>query len=583
MIVDPFTVEVIKEGLQATAQEMFIALGQSSQSPIIYEVLDYATGLTDAEGRLVAQGQGVPGFIGCLDFAVREALAKFGDRLHEGDIVAINDPFLGGGTHLSDVTLLMPVFVAGRRVAFVASKAHWTEVGGMHPGSWSPDATEVYQEGLQLPCVKVVERGRLNHALLDVIAANVRLPEQTLGDFWAQVAALKVGARRVVDLCQRYGVDGVLEAMDALQEQGYEITRRALARIPEGVYEAEDFIDGDERAGAERLPVRVKVTVRDGRMICDFTGSSPQVPGPLNCTRSVLISSVRAAFKAVTDPAFPACDGCFRPLEIVCPDGTIFTARRPAATSTYFEVDQMACDLVCKALAEVVPHRLTAGHYLSVCGTILAGRTPEGEDWLLVEPQVGGWGAAADRDGTGALFNIGDGETYILPVEVAETRYPVRIERFALNTEPGGDGRYRGGFGCIREYRVLAPTHLTASFGRHRTPPWGVAGGRPGTPNRIRIFGADGRLRWEGGRVARHPLAPGDRVQLITGVGGGWGPPEARHPEDAARDHRLGYVREEVPGPVTPPASQPQPRNGPAAAGESSGERPGGGNGADRH
>ncbi|HEY8487971.1 MAG TPA: hydantoinase B/oxoprolinase family protein [Thermaerobacter sp.] len=543
---DPFTIEVIKEGLQATAQEMFIALGQSSQSPIIYEVLDYATGVTDGQGRLVAQGQGVPGFIGCLDFAVREALSRFGDQLHPGDIVALNDPFLGGGTHLSDVTLLMPVFAGGRRVAFVASKAHWTEVGGMHPGSWSPDATEVYQEGLQLPCVKVVERGRTNHALLDVIAANVRLPEQTLGDFWAQVAALKAGARRLDDLCRRYGVDGVLEAMDALQRQGLAITRQALAAIPEGVYEAEDFIDGDELAGADRLPVRVRVTVRDGRMICDFAGSAPQVPGPLNCTRSVLISSVRAAFKAVTDPAFPACDGCFEPLEVVCPPGTIFTARRPAATSTYFEVDQMACDLVLKALAPVVPHRLTAGHYLSVCGTLLAGRGDDGADWLLVEPQVGGWGAAAHRDGTAALFNIGDGETYILPAEVAEARYPVRLERFALNTEPGGEGRYRGGFGCVREYRVLAPAFLTASFGRHRTPPWGVAGGRPGTPNRIRVLDAAGRLRWEGGRVARLPLEPGDRVVLITGVGGGWGPPEARDPADIARDAACGYQREPV-------------------------------------
>lgn len=533
--------EVVKEGLQSAAQEMFIALGHASQSPIIYEVLDYATGVTDAEGRLVAQGQGVPGFIGCLDFAVREALAKFGSLLNPGDVVAINDPHMGGGTHLNDITLLAPVFREKRRVAFVAAKAHWVDVGGKDPGSWSPDATEVYQEGLNLPCVKIVERGRVNHALLDTLAANIRVPEQSLGDFWAQIASLRAGERRVHELCDRHGVDTVLEAIAVLQEQGHRVALHGLGAIAPGIYEAEDFIEADA-TGESLLPVRVRITVTPERMICDFSGSAPQVAGPSNCTYSVLISAARASFKAITDPGFPACDGCFAPLEVVCPPGTIFTATRPAATSIYFEVDQMASDLIWKALAPALPHRLTAGHYLSVCGTVLAGRDESGKDWLLVEPQVGGWGAGEGRDGENGLFCVGDGETYIMPAEVAEHRYPVRLEQLALNTEPGGMGRYRGGRGVVREYRLLGPASLTASFGRHRVLPWSVAGGEPGTPNRIEVLRAKGGPAEVMGKASRVPLLPGDRVRLVTGSGGGWGPPAERDPEQIERDRRLGYL-----------------------------------------
>jgi N-methylhydantoinase B len=395
---DPFTMEIVKNALIALGDEMFYALQRTSKSPIIYETLDYAVGATDARGHLIAQGNGVTGFLGTLDGAVLSVLQKFGaDKVRPGDVFVTNDPYEGGGTHLSDVSLVMPIFYEDEVVAFVANKAHWTEVGGKDPGSWTTDATEVYQEGLQFPNVRLFDQGEPNQALLDLISANVRLPDMTLGDLWAGVAALRVGERRFVDLCRRYGKGTILDAMENLLDHGEQMTRLELAKLPRGVFEAEDWID-DDGIGNGPFPVRIKVTISENEFVCDFTGSHSQVPGPINCTRSGLVSEVRAGFKAVTAPHLPTSGGMFRPLNIVCPPNTIFTAERPAPVSTYWETKRYAVDLLWKALAPHVPHRLPAGHFLSVCGTVLSGSHPDtGEFFLLVEPLVGGWEPARTR------------------------------------------------------------------------------------------------------------------------------------------------------------------------------------------
>ena len=535
---DPFTLEIIKDTLVAIGDEMFVALQRTSKSPIIYEVLDYACGLTDARGQMLAQGQGVTGFLGTLGQAVAEVRGKFAGRLHPGDIIITNDPYGGGGTHPSDVSLILPVFFRRRLVAFMVNKAHWTELGGKDPGSWTTDATEVYQEGLVFPCVKLFDRGRPVASVLDLLAANVRLPDMTLGDLWAGVAALRVGERRFVDLCEKFGPAAMQRAIEHLLDHGEALTRRELRRLPKGVFEAGDMID-DDGIGHGPFPVRVTVTITDDEFVCDFTGTHPQVPGPINATRTGLLSSIRTIFKAVTGPLIPVNEGCFRPVKVICPPRTIFTAERPAPVSTYWETKAYAIDLVWKALAPVLPDRLTAGHFLSVCGTVISGRHPDtGDLFILVEPQAGGWGAGARKDGESGLVCSGDGETYVIPVEVTETRHGVMVDQFAFNVDGGGAGQFRGGRGLVRDYRIIADeAQLTATFGRFKFPPWSVAGGHPGSPNFVKVLHQGGR-EVVFGKCARYRLARGDVARLVTGSGGGWGDPARRDRALIQRDLR---------------------------------------------
>ena len=541
--IDPFTVEIVKDNLVAIGDEMFVALARTSKSTIIYEVLDYASGLIDARGQLITQGNGVTLFLGTLTHAVRYTLEKFGvEGLRAGDVVMTNDPYTGGGTHLSDVTLIVPIFYGGELLAFSACKAHWTEVGGKDPGSWTTDSTEVFQEGLQFPCVKLYDEGRANQALIDLVAANVRLPDMTLGDLYAQAASLRLGERRFHELCDKYGADVVVGSIEALMDHGERMTRLELANLPKGTFEAEDWID-DDGIGNGPFPVRVKVTITDEEFVCDFTGTHEQVPGPVNCTLTSVHSAVRSIVKAVTNPEIPANEGAFRPVRVVCPPRTIFSAERPAAVSTYWETMLYVADLVWKALAPLVPERLSAGHFLSVCGTVVAGLHPDtGELFVLVEPQAGGWGAGASKDGESGLVCLGDGETFMIPIEIAETRYGIRVDQYAFSIVDGGAGRHRGGRGLVRDYRAVADEiHVTATFGRHKYLPWGVDGGQEGSRNEVRFLHADGR-EVVLGKCARYRLAKNEVARLVTATGGGWGPPLERPVAAVLEDVRDGYV-----------------------------------------
>jgi N-methylhydantoinase B len=546
--VDPFTLEIIKEGLLAVGDEMFVTMQRTSMSTIIYEVLDYATGLTDAQGRLITQGNGVTLFLGTLDFGVRSVLSKFGEEgLKPGDIIVTNDPYEGGGTHLSDVSLLMPIFYDGKIVAFSANKGHWTEVGGMAAGSWTTNSTEVYQEGLQFPCIKIFNEGVTNQSLIDLIRANVRTPDMTIGDMYAQAASLRIAEKRFQELCDKHGVDNVLAGVETLMDHSEQLVRQEIKKIPPGVYEAVDYID-DDGVGNGPFEVRVKVTITDDRVTCDFTGSHPQVPGPVNAARTGLYSSARAVLLSLTDPTIPANEGCFRPLHIICPDRTIFTSEKPAPVSTYWETMMYAADLIWRAMAPVMPKKLPAGHFLSVCGVVLAGMHPDtGELFLLVEPQAGGWGAGADKDGENGLVCVGDGETYIIPVEVCETRYGVLVDQYGFDITEGGEGKFRGGRGLVRDYRIVADeAWYTGTFGRHKYLPWGLEGGAQGSRNYTKMIFADGRKPDVFGKTAQYHMKKGDVARLITGTGGGYGNPMERPVEKIVEDLRNGYITLEI-------------------------------------
>ncbi|MEK3854073.1 hydantoinase B/oxoprolinase family protein [Cytobacillus sp. FSL H8-0458] len=542
--VDPFTLEIVKDSLVAIGDEMFIALAKTSMSPIIYEVLDYASGLTDAKGQLLTQGNGVTGFIGMLSDMVKQTLKKFGDgKLKEGDIIIINDSYGGGGSHLSDVGLVMPIFFDGEIVAFSANKAHWTEVGGKDPGSFSNDATDIFQEGLQFPSVKLFNEGEINQAIVDIIEANVRFPELSLGDMWAQVAALKTGEKRVKELCEKHGKELFLSSVDYLLDHGEQLARQELSKLPKGTFNAEGFID-DDGFGNGPFKIKVKVTITDDKFVADFRGSHPQVPGPVNCSYTALVSAVRTIFLAITNPSQDANDGVFRPLEVITDKGSVLSAERPAPVSIYWESMLAGADLIWKALAPVVPHRLNAGHLLSVCSVVLSGQHQDtNEPFLIVEPSVGGWGASEGQDGARGQFCIGDGETYNVPVEVAETRYGVMVDEYSLHTDGAGAGEYLGGSGVIRSYKALSDNQMVSvTFGRNKFVPWGMKDGEDGSANEVYIEKADGDVDGPFGIYPRYPLNKGDVVKLVTATGGGYGDPYKRPADQVAQDVKNGYI-----------------------------------------
>ena len=541
---DYFTLEVIQQALQAMGDEMFTILQRTAHSPLIFETLDFAVG---ARGEIVAMGNGVTGFLGTLDRAVRDVIAKYADpgRLAPGDILILNTPYEGGGSHLSDVSLVMPVFDREAIVGYVVNKAHWTEVGGMDPGSVTTNSTEIYQEGLHFPNVKLCEGGRMNEALIEMIRANVRLPDMTVGDMWAGVSALRMGEARLQALVAKYGRAAVLEAMEKFLDYGEAMARAALKRLPKGTFTASDFLDADG-LGNGPFEIKCAVTITDDEFICDFTGSHPRVPGSINCTFVNLASRARAVYRAVTVPEIPSNGGMYRPLKVICPPDTIFSARHPAPVSTYYESAIMALDIIWKALAPHISDRLTAGNLASTASIAISGEHPDsGEFWMVFGPFVGGWGAGSDHDGGRGQFCAANGQTFNIPVEITEARYGLQVERYAFHDEPGGAGEWRGGNGVYLDYRVTSDRALLAAgVGRHKFPPWGVNGGEPGSCSYVKVVRGDGSEEVYG-KISRIPLRKGDLVRLATATGGGWGDPRKRSREAISEDVRNGYVTPE--------------------------------------
>jgi N-methylhydantoinase B len=541
---DPFTEEIIKDKLGAIADEMGVVLARTSMSPVVYEVLDFACGIADRDGQVIAQTNGITVFTGTFRPQIESVLRKFGaESLQPGDIYITNDPY-AGATHICDICLMAPIFDGAELLGFAVSVTHWVDIGGGMPGSIPPDATEIFQEGLLVPCLLLARAGVVDPGILDILRANVRLPQMALGDLHAGMAAVSIGERGVQELCARYGAPALAAATTSLLDQGERLSRAAIAGIPNGVYEATDAIDGDGITD-DPIPIQVKVTVRDDSMEVDFTGTSPQTTGPVNCARGPLESACKTVFRAITAPQAASNEGAFRPFEIRCPDGTIFTAQRPAPTGWYYESTAFATELVWKALAPVLPDRLGAGSYVSVCATYVVG--PEDDDgadvWVLVEPNNGGWGADRELDGESGLISSIDGDTYNFPAEVIESRFPLRVDRYALAVEQGtGAGRRRGGYGLVRDYRILDERGAVSfgSMGGWRRRPWGLEGGGEGTNNCIEYIHADGSTSRHG-RVKKD-VAAGDVVRIITGGGGGHGDPREREPERVAADVLDGYV-----------------------------------------
>ena len=539
--ISPFELEIIKNGLIVAAEEMFYSWGRTAKSPVIYEVLDFGVAIIDASGqKVVTLSPGIPAFTGVLDFTAAEVVKKWQDEISPGDVFISNVPY-ESGTHLNDVTLVMPIFYNDQRLGFAAAKGHWTEVGGMHFGSWTSDSTEIFQEGMQFPCVKLFVAGESNRNVIDIIEYNSRLPDFALGDMYSQAASMRVAGRRVTKLVEKYGLETVLQAMETLQEDGEKYAKLKLKELPKGTFTAEDWID-DDGITDDPIPVKVEVQVTDEEFIVDFTGSG-QSKGSINSPYPGTVSAVRETYMALLDPQAHPNGGFFSPIQVIAPKGSVFNPVRPAPTSTFWEALSYAADLVWKALAPHVPDMLTAGHFLSIEATILGGVDDKGEPFAIVEPQPGDWGAGYNMDGESGLVACADGETYIAPSEVYERRMPIMVEKYELNTQDGtGHGKFRGGFGVVRDYRVLcSEASLTVTAGRSKFPCWGAAGGMPGTPNYCIVYKKEeDPLRTK--NIAAYNMVRGDMVSLRTGGGGGWGDALTRDPERVRWDVKNEYI-----------------------------------------
>lgn len=534
---DPITLEIIQNALQAAADEMFAAMRKTAMSSIIYEVLDMGTGITDADGRLASSGAGIPAFVGVLDKSVKFILSKH-DKIHPGDVFITNDPWHGGVTHLNDLVLAMPVFSEGKLIAWTANIAHNSDVGGMAPGSLSGEATEIFQEGLRLPAIKLINQGELDQSVMDIITTNSRMPDFLLGDVWAAIASVRIGANRLEGLAEKYGQETFSEAISSFMDFGEKTALAELAKLPQGTFElAEEQDDG-------RI-YNVKVTISDDEFVVDLRDNPDQDPACTNASRDGVIVCAQMVFKSLTDPDTPANEGSFRPLKVLTREGTIFHAKEPAAIGFYFETEVRVYDLIWRCLAPHIPERLPAGNFSSICGTFIGGIHPDtGRQYTIIEPQIGGWGAWEGQDGNPCIFSGFHGETYNTPAEISEARNGLYVDRMALNTASGGAGEYTGGRGLILEYRIRTENgFVTAGYTRSRIKPWSLEGGEEGSGNFIEVIKPEGKETYS--FVSGLSVTTDDVIRVITSSGAGYGDPKQRSRDAVREDVKNGLVSEQ--------------------------------------
>jgi N-methylhydantoinase B len=537
---DPITLEIIQSSLQAISDEMFAAFRKTAMSAIIYEVLDMGTAVTDGSGNLASSGAGIPAFVGVLDKAVKRIIELNGpDGIRAGDVFATNDPYYGGVTHLNDVVLAMPVFVDGELVAWTANIAHWNDIGGMVPGGISNEAKEIFQEGLRLPAVRLIAGGTPIRSVMEIMKANSRLPDYLQGDMWAGIAAVRVGERRIVELVDKYGLDTFTTALETFMTYGEQVARSALRDLPQGRFELEEQQD----SGAV---YKVTVVINENEFVVDLRDNPDQDPGPNNASRDGTMVAAQMIFMNITGAHASANAGHFRPLKLLTRPGSVFDPKPPAAFGTYYEVEIRIYDLIWRCLA---PHfdELPAGSFASICGTFIGGPHPDtGRHFTIVEPEVGGWGGSARRDGNSAVFSGFHGDTFNCPAEVAEARYGLFVEQLALNEEPGGEGEHRGGKGIVLDYRVRSDgCFFTCAYTRNKHKPWGLEGGREGSPNYVEVIRGDGSVE-EYAVVTALDVNEGDVIRLHTANGAGYGDPRRRPRELVLGDVRDGYVKAEI-------------------------------------
>lgn len=543
--VNPVTVEIIRNALTSVADEMNATLIRSAYTPVIYEMKDCSVALLDADHAVLGQSAGLPIFLGNLEACTKAIEATYGrDVWAPGDVWIMNDPYITG-THLHDMTVMEPIFSADRTLlGFATSRAHWLDVGSKDPGG-TIDSIDVFQEGLRLAPVKVVEGGEQVRSLTEAIGRNSRFYHGAIGDLGAQIACCHTGARRLPEIFDRFGADTVLAARDEIFRQAERQEREFIAAVPDGEYRAEGTIDSDG-IGDESIAVRVRVVIDGSTMHIDLSETDDACAGPVNCGATQAVAAARVAYKLLVDPNSAPNGGSFRPLSVDVREGSLVGAVDPFPVEWYFTPLGLLIDLVVKALAEVIPGRAAAASYGDSMVIFLSGVDPDTKaPWLHVEPTVGGWGAWNGSDGQDALINNVNGSLKDMPIEVLETKYPLRVREYEYRTDSGGHGQFRGGVGVSREFELLADASISTWFERSETPAWGLAGGGQATgPDVVINPGRDDELHAL--KSSNVSLRAGDVVRTMTGGGGGFGDPRRRDTELVLDDVALGVISDDV-------------------------------------
>lgn len=539
---DPVISEIVRNCLIAATEEMKTNLMRTAYNMIIYEALDFTVGLFDARGNILSIGLGLPMFIRGISETIKAKIAHFGpDGIEPGDILLTNDAYITG-SHLNHMTFSIPVFHGGKVVAFAGCMAHWPDVGGTLDGI----TTDIYSEGLQMPIVKAYRRGVPNDELLSIIQTNVRMPERAMGDLRAQIAAIRTGERRFAEMIAKYGCDEVLAAIDDIMDQSEAASRARIREIPDGIYEAESFMDDDGVTQGQRVPIRVRVEVAGERMTIDLTGVAPQVAGFYNSGATAGRSCCGVAFKCLTSPLdLPINEGQFRALEIILPPGRVVSAVKPAAMRMWMTYPMTIVDTIFKALAPAIPDRTIAGHHADLVVARVNGRQPANNSFYIYLGGLigGGWGAKHDSDGVSATIAINDGDTHNGPSEQVEAKYPLLVERYALRPDSGGAGRFRGGLGTEQVVQVRHDIRFNAQIDRVCCRPWGLFGGLAGAGNAVAIHRyGEPEQGFPTGKAFNYVLHAGDAYILRSGGGGGFGSPLERPIDVVAEDVRQGYV-----------------------------------------
>jgi N-methylhydantoinase B len=543
---NPVVTEIVRNGLVAVTEEMKINLMRTAYNMIIYEALDFTVGIFDAKGNTVSIGLGLPMFIRGMSDTVKTKLAHFGaENLEPGDILLTNDAYITG-SHLNHMTFTIPVFHEGELVGFSCCMAHWPDVGG----TLMEGTTDIFSEGLQMPIVKIYRKGVPNEELIAIIKNNVRLPERAMGDFRAQIAAVKTGERRFEDMLRKYGKDDVLGGIEAIMAQSEAAARQRVRDIPDGVYEAESFMDDDGINVGQRVPIKVRVTVKGEQMTVDLSDVSPQVQGFYNSGETAGRSCAQVAFKCLTSALdLPINDGQFRALEIVLPPGRVVSAQKPAAMRMWMTYPMTIVDTIFKALGPALPQQVIAGHHADLVVGRINGRRPKDNSFYIYLGGLigGGWGAKHDSDGRNGVIAMNDGDTHNGPSEQVEAKYPLLVERYCLRPDSGGAGHFRGGLGTEQVVQARHPIRFSSQMDRVRCKPWGLFGGLSGLGNSVALhrFGKTEEQHFPNGKALNQTLSSGDAYILRSGGGGGYGSPLERDLESLQRDIRCGYVTRE--------------------------------------
>jgi N-methylhydantoinase B len=539
---DPITLELIFNALRSVTDETFIALMKSSYSTNIKERHDHSTAIVDPKGRLVMQAEhSLPIHIASMTGLMNTVLSKVDfSTLREGDIFVANDPHTAGGTHLPDINMAMPIFAGGELMGFICNIAHHADVGGMVPGSMAGGMSEIYQEGLRIPLVRLFRAGELQEDLFELMLLNVRLPEERRGDYFAQVAACRLGSRRLKEIAERYSPNLLISAFDEIIGRTERRMREAISEIPDGTYSFEDVMD-DDGLGTQDIAIKVKIDVAGDQIRFDFTGSAPQVRGNINVTTNATQAGACYTLKALLDPEVPNNQGVLDVCELITEPGTVVDCVFPAPVAARAHTCQRIVDVIIGALADAMPDKVVGAANGANTTAVFSGKDPNtGQGYVYLETLGGGFGGRATKDGKdGVQVHITN--TSNLPVEAIEMEYPLLVESYGLVQDSGGAGTYRGGLGLRRVIRPVGHTCIFNGAGeRFRTVPWGVFGGTDGLPGQFVHVDADGKETVLDIKPSGIDVTPAESVVIQTPGAGGYGPPDNRSAELLAEDRQSG-------------------------------------------